>query len=327
MTPQISIILPAKDSGSCIRRSIESVLAQTFTDWELLVINDGSTDDTCEIVTSLAQTDPRIKLMDSTGRGVSSARNLGLDSASGKYITFMDSDDRIDPEYLTRLIDLIVKEQADISQCSLYYWYEDGTLIKEKETVDDIFEGHNSIMHAYFSGMVGHICLAAWGKLFRSKLLSGIRFDETLMIQEDAFFTFECCMRALRVACCNDPLYFYYQRPESAMNKPFDGSKMQYFTVLGRELDICKDDKALIYKINLRKLITALDLTSCVIYDASGSEYLSRLREIALQTYEQIKGQGKLRSKIRLKVFLIRHFPSVYYRFLKIRAKRRQRTV
>ena len=317
MSPTVSIIMPAKNSGAYLKRCIDSCLSQKYTDWELLIINDGSTDDTAEIAKSFSQSDDRIRFIDSTGHGVSSARNYGMELSAGDYISFVDSDDRIDPDYLSELVELAENENADISQCSLYYWYDNGTLVQEKETAAAVYNGHDEIMNAYFSGMVGHICLAAWGKLFRKELLRGIRFDETLTIQEDAFLTFQCCMKASKIACSNNPHYYYYQNPKSVMNSVFDGSKMQYFTVLDRELDICKADPALASEIMRRKVVTALDLTTQIIRDDSGREYLDGLKKIAVETSDKIK--GKLGFKTRVKLFVLRHFSALYYGLLKIK--------
>lgn len=319
MSPTVSIIMPAKNSGAYIRRCIDSVLSQKYTDWELLIINDGSTDDTVVTAMSFSKDDERIRVFDSQGKGVSAARNYGLELSTGDHIAFIDSDDSVDPEYLSVLVELAEKNNADISQCSLYYRYDNGTLVQEKETEDAVYNGHDEIMNAYFSGMVGKICLAAWGKLFRRELLNGIRFDETLTIQEDAFFTFQCAMKSSKIACCNRALYYYYQNSASVMNRTFDGSKMQYFTVLDRELDICKGDLALAYEIMRRKVVTALDLTTQIIRDDSGRENLDGLKKIAVETSDKIK--GKLGFKTGFKLFVLRHFSALYYGLLKIKYK------
>lgn len=319
MHPTVSIIMPAKNSGAYIRRCIESVLSQKFTDWELLIINDGSTDDTVVTAMSFSKDDERIRVFDSQGKGVSAARNYGLELSTGDHIAFIDSDDSVDPDYLSVLVELAEKNNADISQCSLYYRYDNGTVVQEKETEDAVYNGHDEIMNAYFSGMVGKICLAAWGKLFRRELLNGIRFDETLTIQEDAFFTFQCAMKSSKTACCNRALYYYYQNSASVMNRAFDGSKMQYFTVLDRELDICKGDLALASEIMRRKVVTALDLTTQIIRDDAGHEYLDEMKKIAIETSVKIK--EKFGFKTRVKLFVLRHFSALYYGLLKIKYK------
>jgi glycosyltransferase involved in cell wall biosynthesis len=268
---------------------------------------------------SFSKDDERIRVFDSQGKGVSAARNYGLELSTGDHIAFIDSDDSVDPDYLSVLVELAEKNNADISQCSLYYRYDNGTVVQEKETEDAVYNGHDEIMNAYFSGMVGKICLAAWGKLFRRELLNGIRFDETLTIQEDAFFTFQCAMKSSKIACCNRALYYYYQNSASVMNRAFDGSKMQYFTVLDRELDICKGDLALASEIMRRKVVTALDLTTQIIRDDAGHEYLDEMKKIAIETSVKIK--EKFGFKTRVKLFVLRHFSALYYGLLKIKYK------
>ena len=317
MHPTVSIIMPAKNSGAYIRRCIESVLSQKFTDWELLIINDGSTDDTVVTAMSFSKDDERVRVFDSKGKGVSAARNYGMELSTGDYIAFIDSDDSVAPEYLSVLVDLAEKNNADISQCSLYYRYDSGTVVQEKETEDAVYNGHDEIMNAYFSGMVGKICLAAWGKLFRRELLNGIRFDETLTIQEDAFFTFQCAMKSSKIACCNRALYYYYQNSASVMNRAFDGSKMQYFVVLDRELEICGPEASLTAEIMRRKVVTALDLTTRIIRDDTGLEYLDDIKKIAFETSDKIK--ERLEFKTRVKLFVLRHFSALYYGLLKIK--------
>lgn len=321
MHTTVSIILPVRDSGAYLKRCIDSVISQRSDDWELIVINDGSEDDTCDIVRSYADNDHRISLYDSPGKGVSDARNHGLDIACGRYVCFLDSDDDLDPEFLSELIKTAEDEASDITQCSFYYSYDDGRSVPNGEAVSARYSSHDDIMRAYFDGMIGQINLACWGKLYRSDLIKDIRFDNTLTIQEDAYFTFECCMKAAKAVCIDKPLYHYYQNPGSVMNRVFDGSKMQYFTVLDRELDICGSDEELGMLIMKRKMITAMDLSSDIIRDDSGKEYLGGLRDIALSTSDKISKKVKLGTKIRFKLFLLRHFPSMYYGLIRSKHK------
>lgn len=317
MPTTVSIILPVRDSGAYLKRCIDSVIGQDTDDWELLIINDGSSDDTCDIAGSYADKDHRISLHDSPGKGVSAARNHGLGLSRGGYVCFIDSDDYIDPGFLSELTGIMEKNDADMAQCSFFYAHDDGTLIPDGEAVSAVYDNREEILKAYLSGMIGHINLACWGKLYDGELARSVMFDETLTIQEDAFFTFSCCMKASKIACSNRPLYYYYQNPGSVMNRAFDGSKMQYFTVLDRELDLCSDDEDLTCMILNRKMITALDLTSTVIWDGDGKEYLGELRNIALDTSDMIKKRIDTGSRTRNKLFLLKHFPSVYYGLLR----------
>ncbi len=125
-------------------------------------------------------------------------------------------------------------------------------------------------------------------------------------------------MKASKIVCSSDPRYYYSQNPGSVMNKPFDGGKMQYFTVLDRELELCSENSKLCGKIKLRKMITSLDLTSLIVREKSGTEYLPNLRETALETRKGIGGAEKISFKNKLKIFMLKYFPGIYYGLLKI---------
>ncbi len=322
--PEVSIIVPVRNAAALIGKCIESVLRQKYTGWELLIVNDGSSDATCEIASSFAEKDTRIDLYDSKGSGVSAARNLGLELAKGKYITFLDADDMLEPDFLSEAAKIAETKNADIVQSSFYYMFPDGRKERDNESAEGVFDNKAEIMDAYFSGIIGKINVACWGKLFKHELIADLRFDENLMIQEDAFFTFNCCKKASRVVCFNEPLYCYYQDPGSTRHRAFEGSKMHYFTVFDRELEDFKGNTSLTFRINYRKLVAALDLTGKIINDDTGSEYLGELRDIALRTYDEIKKNGNIESKTKLKVFMLRHFPSLYYGLLKMKKGRRK---
>ena len=124
---KVSIITPCYNASAYITRTILSVQNQTITDWEMIVIDDGSTDNSAEIVKTLAKEDPRIKLFQKENGGSASARNLALSIAQGEYIQFLDSDDTVDCEKLERQITLMEKENLDISYSDWCFVLPDGT--------------------------------------------------------------------------------------------------------------------------------------------------------------------------------------------------------
>lgn len=321
--PDVSIIVPVRNAAVLIGKCIESVLRQKYTGWELLIVNDGSSDETREVALSFAEKDTRINLYDSKGSGVSAARNLGLEHAKGKYITFLDADDMLEPDFLSKAVKIAETKNADIVQSSFYYMFPDGRKERDNESADGVFDNKADILDAYFSGIIGKINVACWGKLFKHELIADLRFDETLMIQEDAFFTFNCCKKASRIVCFSTPLYCYYQEPGSTRHRAFEGSKMHYFTVFDRELEDCKGNASISDRINYRKLVAALDLTGKIINDGTGSEYLGELKDIALHAYDEIKKNEDIEAKTKLKVFMLRRFPLLYYGLLKMKKGRR----
>lgn len=142
MDPQISIIIPVYNSGNTLNRCIDSILNQTFTDWELLLVNDGSTDRSGELCDEYASKDQRIKVFHKKNGGVSSARNTGLDNATGSWLTFVDSDDFID----TTFLDSFIKSQScDLYITGIQFINNTTTLLPSEEyiKIEDVIELDN----------------------------------------------------------------------------------------------------------------------------------------------------------------------------------------
>ena len=120
--PTISVIVPVYNVEKYLRCCVDSILAQTFTDIEVLLVDDGSTDSSGAICDEYAQLDRRVRVFHKTNGGVSSARNLGLDEATGRWIMFVDSDDKVSPEICERLLEHV--SEGSMSICNCYEWHE-----------------------------------------------------------------------------------------------------------------------------------------------------------------------------------------------------------
>lgn len=185
-TPLISVIVPVYNTEKYLDQCIQSVLAQTYTNWELLLIDDGSTDASGAICDKYAEQDSRIRVFHKSNGGVSSARNLGLDNAKGEWITFVDSDDYVDPDWLTAF-DVSTRQ----TPCILYIQWA-----KCKH------EKFNYLLHQQLNGNIpkndyllsdGYGFL--WNKVFNSNIIhaNNIRFDIKLSCYEDELFVLEYC--------------------------------------------------------------------------------------------------------------------------------------
>lgn len=181
-TPLISVIVPVYNTEKYLDQCIQSVLAQTYTNWELLLIDDGSTDSSGAICDKYAAQDSRIRVFHKENGGVSSARNLGLDNAKGEWITFVDSDDWVNANLYTRLLHdssglLIVGAYKKASQ--MYILPNEKILLDKGENVLNLF------MLPHFS--------VPWGKLYKRSILQkyNIRFDIFLSTHEDTLFVYQ----------------------------------------------------------------------------------------------------------------------------------------
>lgn len=221
----ISVILPAYNREKFIEDCITSVLNQTYTDFEVLVVDDGSKDSTVEIVERLRNKDSRIKLIQASHKGVSSARNLALENAKGEYIFFMDSDDYIHPDLLKILSDKMADQEINMAFCR--YMQINEQQMKEfmnspappvnknphfKEFSEEEFM--KLLIEESFpnTGAIG-------GRLFRKSVIEGLFFNTQLIYTEDTTFVYEYALRKGKTAYCDEALYYYLIHGDNSIQK------------------------------------------------------------------------------------------------------------
>ena len=218
--PTISVIVPVYKVEPYLPACVESLCAQSFSDFELILVDDGSPDSCGAMCDAYAARDPRVRVIHRENGGLS-ARNSGMEIARGKYMTFIDSDDYVAPRYLEALLQAAEEADAEISVCRPLV-FEDGLTPELPETDPGshwkTVSGRKAVT-ALYQGKA-ELPVNAWGKLYRTSLLSRLRFPEG-RIHEDQAFVPIACFRAERVAVLPEPLYFYRNRPESITTKKF----------------------------------------------------------------------------------------------------------
>lgn len=210
--PQISIIVPVYKVEKYLERCVDSILAQTFKDFELILVDDGSPDKCPEICDEYAKKDSRVSVIHRENGGLSVARNTALDIAKGEYIGFVDSDDYIHPQMYEILYKNIVDNNADVSTCDIV---EGAELIQWKhiaETETSASKG-SEIVKKWIVGRVRCKPYIVCNKLFRRECFDIIRFPEG-RICEDISTTPKILYEADTVVECNAPMYYYFQNSE-----------------------------------------------------------------------------------------------------------------
>lgn len=199
----ISIIVPVYNATSSLAKCVDAILLQSFTDYELLLIDDGSTDDSCDICNRYAMLDSRVKVVHKINEGVSSARNKGLNEANGEYITFIDSDDVIKQGYLANLC---AQLDADLTLCGFHSteginYKPDEKYVKNEEFANTI---PMFVNHAY-------MLYAPWAKLYRRSIIeeNHIRFDTRLRLFEDTIFILTYLSHCKSLRTIDSNLYYY----------------------------------------------------------------------------------------------------------------------
>ena len=211
----ISVIVPVHNAATYLADCIKSVLDQTYPDFELLLIDDGSTDQSGAICDSYAKKDERIKVVHNKNHGVSYTRNAGLALSVGKYIAFCDADDEYKPDYLMALYHAMQSSGADMVICN--YSILRGTSEKSVCSRPSGVIGKEEIYRRIFiDNTIGGF---VWNKFFKRDLLQDIRFDENMQICEDTYFVCRFLQKARKVEYVGTPLYLYRLHADSTVSK------------------------------------------------------------------------------------------------------------
>ena len=216
-TPKVSVIIPVYNVEPFLERCLGSVLSQTYANIEIILINDGSTDKSPQICDEYAKKDSRIVVIHKQNGGQSDARNFGLDICKGDYISFVDSDDWIEPTYIEDLLNLIQKENVDIAICEL----ERTRLYKKVQSSQDtklqLYTPMQAIKRLFLQREISFI--APYCKIYKQSLFENIRFPVG-KVHEDEFVSHLIFYKATKIAYTSKILYYYFQRAGSTMGTP-----------------------------------------------------------------------------------------------------------
>ena len=212
----ITIIIPFYNVSSYIDTCLQSVAGQSLQPTEVLLINDGTTDNSRDICESFVQKFPYFRIIDRDNGGVSAARNTGLDHATGDYVVFVDSDDILTENALANLYDAIKKHQADMVKCGIRFYYGPDRIVDYKSVKNGEVTLQNNVaqFQAMFEKLIPpYMC----NGMYKRDLFKNIRFTEG-MITEDVFIMPDLIMNCRTIAVIPDGLYLYRQRAESVMH-------------------------------------------------------------------------------------------------------------
>ena len=214
--PEISVIVPVYKVEKYIHKCIDSILAQTFTDFEVILVDDGSPDSCGEICDEYSKQDMRIQVIHKQNGGLSDARNVGMRYASGKYVIFIDSDDYIELDMFEYMHNNIQKSDADMATCGIYEVYSDR-IEAQKEEADFICSGEE----AFRCILRGHTIRGEiWNKLIKKCCIKSLQFPKG-RLYEDIYYTVDLMQNIKKVAVGTKPKYYYLHRQESITGRAY----------------------------------------------------------------------------------------------------------
>lgn len=223
----ISVIVPVYNVGEYLNRCIESIVTQTYTKLEIILVDDGSSDDCPELCDLWAEKDARIKVIHKQNGGLSDARNKGMALATGEYISFIDSDDWIASEFYERLYTAIKQDGSDLAACTVCMVWEDGSPEKLLTVRENLVLNRNQAQLALLEET--KLKQPVWYKLYKTDLIKDIPF-EFGKYHEDVFWSYQAIGKAKSVSLIDYIGYFYWQRKGSIMS---DGFSLKRLDALG----------------------------------------------------------------------------------------------
>ena len=215
----ISVIIPVFNVEEYLHHCVMSVINQKYKNLEIILVDDGSTDNSPAICDELATTDSRIKVIHKNNGGLSSARNKGLDISTGKYIAFVDSDDYVHPEYISRMYNLITKENAGIVACGFRKTFKNKESFKYPKINSkgyEVLDYREALEELVGLNSVTYVL--SWNKLYKRGVFEGIRFPEG-KISEDFYVSFKVLHQGAKTIVTKDQLYYYFLRKGSIINR------------------------------------------------------------------------------------------------------------
>lgn len=264
MEEKISIIVPVFNMENYLNRCVKSIINQTYSNLEILLINDGSTDSSLELCHHWASLDDRIVVFDKENGGLSDARNYGVKQASGDYIGFVDSDDDIEPSMIEILYEMIKLYKADVAECNMNICYPSHKQLYTKEKYLEVLDTKGYlkeylIMHKLF----GSVCT----KLIRKDIAKKLYFPKG-KLYEDTYYSLQLIREAKKYVISDAPMYNYYMRNGSITNSSFSPKMLDLAEIVDDFYDFVLENYSdLQQEVEYRQMYAYLSVLNAILQE------------------------------------------------------------
>ena len=276
--PEVSIIVPVYNGYKYIDKCIESLVNQTFKDIEIILVNDGSTDNVAEKLNYWEQNDGRIHVIDNKNHGAAFSRNQGIEHSKGKYISFIDSDDWCHKTMIEKLYFELVKNQADYVFCDYYHVYKDGRIEKSIRDINNQYPTSLKNNKEYLFKIDPNV----WNKMYKRTLLvnNNIRFEDKIKKCHDLPFTTKVLTTAERIVQVKECLYYYcVDKNENSITKSFNKTSFEWEEAWPATVGYFKDKGIFQFyydELERRLLSSCLYLINRAIDDSDNVDLIER---------------------------------------------------
>ncbi len=315
---KVSIIVPIFNLEKYVEKCFHNIQQQTYKNWELIFINDGSTDNSLKICKICQAKDRRIKIISTENYGVSHARNIGIKNATGEFIMFMDGDDLIEPNTIECLVNKIEVSKADM--CIAKYFYKNDDIEISTLINSDINDSKEIMKYHLTFEFVSSLCFG----IYKSKIIKKIQLNEKVKNYEDWEFMTKIIYNSKKIVFIDKAFYHYISRPGSASKSKVDENKLSAFYAIENIKRLLKD--SIIYKNELNVIDINVLLRIVVIYaiyGATSKKYKKKLQAIARKSIFKGFKSKVLKKKQKLYLLLISINPSIFKMMYRLKNKRR----
>ena len=321
----ISIIVPVYNVEKYLDKCINSLINQSYKNLEIILIDDGSNDNSREICDEYALEDNRIKVIHKENEGLSATRNLGIDISKGDYIIFIDSDDWVNKDIISKLLNLIKKYNSDIAVCDYSLAYDENEHIEKEKIYEKNFSSIDALKDLYerTGGVIKSISCC---KLYKRKLFKDIVFPVG-KIHEDEFVTYKLLYKAKRISYINEKLYYYRQRANSIMHSKVDEKCLDALQAFEERLNFIKNniEDEEVYNLTAKAYYVLILNRYYILtkYCEYKEKYLDYLRKKAKNFYK--KNKAILRWPLKLQIIYTSFIfnPKIYIMIEDISRKRK----
>ena len=303
---KISVIVPVYNVEKFIRRCLDSIRNQTLKDLEIILVDDGSTDNSGVICDEYAKLDNRIIVIHKENGGLSSARNRGLDSASGEWIAFVDSDDYLEKNMYETLYKTAIDENVDICVCFFKYLTTNNTIFcdftKEQLGIKGKYKTNNFLKLVYKDEYLNGVCVSACNKIYKKNIFNNLRF-KTKIYEDDELLN-RLYLKDVEIYVTNEPLYIYVENLNSLSHQQFCEKNLIFIDILYNRLNLFKIRKLNnLYEHTLRLLCNIIIEYYFKIDNKDIWEYSNLYKLVLKQTIKS--NMISFKDKIRFFIFYI----------------------
>ena len=314
---KISVIVPVYNAEKYLEKCINSILNQTYSNLEIILVNDGSKDKSLELMEKFKNQDDRIFIINKENAGVSSARNRGIEVASGKYVIFIDADDYIEKNMFEVLKDDLFKNNVDISMCGYRNIDINGNILYESKPMEEKYFDTKTFRRNLFKDTYYRELIC--NKLFRLEIIKehNIRFHEDIHINENILFLLDFSKYAFRYSYGNEILYNFLYNTSGATHAKFNLKKVSvlssYIRLLNYDLDT-----DILNRIKYKYLFDGYAYAYLMKKNnLDNTELKNNLISFKNKYYKDIKNEKKISSSKKMSLWFMMNFNYIYCKFRK----------